>query len=276
MTGKDGWLAKSRTAWPSPIATMRRGTASAGRARARKRSWCSTRPACCNATTATATACASATMRAGWRTLREATALGARTAFQLRQSYDPCGRLQEQRADGVALFGVPAGAGRGAPPQPAAFARCHEWDRAGRLAGLTEETGEQARYRYDARDQILAVERPGRNETYRYDALMNLAEACRAIIGTGATASCRRAATGSATTCAAAWWSASRRLTASARDSGATIEKASTGWSGSRRRRGALALRLRRVRAARPQGADRRAGGRRVDYVWQGEMLAEA
>lgn len=112
----------------------------------------------------------------GFETLREATALGARTAFQLRQSYDPGGRLREQRAGGIAVFGASAAGGGDANDGGASYSRRYDWDRTGRLAGVIDSTGEQIRYRYDARDQVLGVERPGHDETYRYDALMNLAE----------------------------------------------------------------------------------------------------
>lgn len=107
----------------------------------------------------------------GLETLREAVSLGARNAFQLRQSYDPAGQLQEQRAGSVAVF-----APRSAALDRANFSRRYDWDRAGRLVGVVDSTGDSARYRYDLRDQAVAVEGTGRSETYRYDALMNLAE----------------------------------------------------------------------------------------------------
>jgi RHS repeat-associated protein len=110
----------------------------------------------------------------GLETLREVPAIGQRTAFQLRQSYDPSGRLEEQRAGGVAVFSAKG-------QRPDALVRRYDWDHAGRLTGIADSgsaegrTGE-TRYGYDLRDQAVAVERPGHNETYRYDALMNLAE----------------------------------------------------------------------------------------------------
>ena len=108
----------------------------------------------------------------GLETLREVAALGARTAFQLRQAHDPAGRLAEQRAGGVETFAA-------SPRTPDALTRRYLWDRGGRLAGTSEagvHGGGETRYGYDLRDQAVAVERPGTRETYRYDALMNLAE----------------------------------------------------------------------------------------------------
>ncbi|USQ96570.1 RHS repeat-associated core domain-containing protein [Caulobacter sp. RL271] len=110
----------------------------------------------------------------GLETLRELAAIGAPTAFQLCQRYDLGGRLAEQRAGGVTVFA----AGR---KEPDTLARRYAWDHVGRLAGV-DETGAGAgaegvaRYHYDPRDQAVAVERAGGRETYRYDALMNLAE----------------------------------------------------------------------------------------------------
>jgi len=106
----------------------------------------------------------------GLETLREASTLGARTAFQLRQSYDPCGQLQDQRAGSVPAFAASA-----REPDKAAFSRRYDWDKVGRLVGVVDGAGAAARYRYDARDQGVAVDLPGEGETYRYDALMNLA-----------------------------------------------------------------------------------------------------
>jgi RHS repeat-associated protein len=109
----------------------------------------------------------------GLETLREAAAIGTRTAFQLTQAYDPAGRLAEQRAGGVAVFS-------GTPPAPGELVRHYDWDRAGRLAGIRDAgTGTvpgETRFHYDLRDQTVAVERPGACEAYHYDALMNLAE----------------------------------------------------------------------------------------------------
>ncbi|WP_394663887.1 RHS repeat-associated core domain-containing protein [uncultured Sphingomonas sp.] len=109
----------------------------------------------------------------GLETLREAAAIGVRTAFQLTQAYDPAGRLAEQRAGGVAVFS-------GARQGPGELVRRYDWDRAGRLAGISEAGTSGARgdtrFHYDLRDQAVAVERPGAREAYRYDALMNLAE----------------------------------------------------------------------------------------------------
>jgi RHS repeat-associated protein len=110
----------------------------------------------------------------GMETFRALAAIGTPTAFQLEQRYDPAGRLAEQRAGGVAAFAPDVQA-------PSALARHYEWDRVGRLTS-THETGAtngrqgRRRYHYDLRDQAQAVERPGQRETYRYDALMNLAE----------------------------------------------------------------------------------------------------
>ncbi|WP_206243736.1 RHS repeat-associated core domain-containing protein [Novosphingobium terrae] len=104
----------------------------------------------------------------GLETLRELTALGSATAFQLRQRYDPAGRIAEQRAGPVPVFASQREA-------PDAVARRYEWDAVGRLAA-TSEAGAETRYRYDPRDQAVSVERPEARETYRYDALMNLAE----------------------------------------------------------------------------------------------------
>ena len=110
----------------------------------------------------------------GLETLRETTAPGLRTAFQLRQSYDPAGRIEEQRAGGVAVF---AGGGQ----RPDNLVRRYDWDRTGRLTGITDAGRDDGargstRYTYDLRDQAVAVERPGHVEAYRYDALMNIAE----------------------------------------------------------------------------------------------------
>ncbi|MFV0624680.1 RHS repeat-associated core domain-containing protein [Sphingomonas sp. ac-8] len=105
----------------------------------------------------------------GLETLRELTAIGTPTAFQLRQRYDPAGRLAEQRAGPVPVFA----AGR---QPPDTVARRYEWDRIGCLAGIAEAGTGETRFRYDLRDQAVGVERPGTRETYRYDALMNLAE----------------------------------------------------------------------------------------------------
>jgi RHS repeat-associated protein len=109
----------------------------------------------------------------GLETLRETAALGTRTAFQLAQSYDPAGRLAEQRAGGVAVFS-------GTRAAPDALLRRYDWDRTGRLTGIADSgsvagTGE-TRFHYDLRDQAVGVERGGMREAYRYDALMNLAE----------------------------------------------------------------------------------------------------
>ncbi len=107
----------------------------------------------------------------GLETLREGAAISTRTAFQLRQSYDPAGRLAEQRAGGVAVF--TAG---GANPGPTALSRRYRWDEVGRLAGVSDNQVGETRYRHDDRDQTVAVARPGHDEAYRYDALMNLTE----------------------------------------------------------------------------------------------------
>ncbi|KQM23712.1 MULTISPECIES: RHS repeat-associated core domain-containing protein [unclassified Sphingomonas] len=109
----------------------------------------------------------------GLETLRETAALGTRTAFQLAQSYDPAGRLAEQRAGGVAVFS-------GTRETPDALLRRYDWDRTGRLTGIADGgsvagTGE-TRFHYDLRDQAVGVEHGGMREAYRYDALMNLAE----------------------------------------------------------------------------------------------------
>jgi len=105
--------------------------------------------------------------------LREAAAIGVRTAFQLTQAYDPAGRMAEQRAGGVAVFS-------GTPPAPGGLVRHYDWDRVGRLAGIRDAGASglrgETRFHHDLRDQTVAVERPGARETYRYDALMNLAE----------------------------------------------------------------------------------------------------
>lgn len=110
----------------------------------------------------------------GLETLRELAAIGTPTAFQLRQRYDLGGRLAEQRAGGVTVFAAER-------KEPDALARRYEWDRLGRLAGAAETgsaTGVEGvtRYHYDLRDQAVAVERAGGREVYRYDTLMNLAE----------------------------------------------------------------------------------------------------
>ncbi|PSJ36810.1 RHS repeat-associated core domain-containing protein [Allosphingosinicella deserti] len=110
----------------------------------------------------------------GLETLRELAAIGTPTAFQLRQNYDPAGRLAEQRAGSVAVVAHERHA-------PDALTRRYEWDRAGRLAATLDSGADvgakgETRYRYDLRDQAVAVERPGARESYRYDALMNLAE----------------------------------------------------------------------------------------------------
>ncbi|MEN3747981.1 RHS repeat-associated core domain-containing protein [Sphingomonas sp. HF-S3] len=109
----------------------------------------------------------------GLETLRELAAIGTPTAFQLQQRYDPAGRIAEQRAGGVAPFTPDR-------PQPDTLTRHYHWDQVGRLAGTAESgrsgTRGETRYHHDRRDQTLSVERPGARETYRYDALMNLAE----------------------------------------------------------------------------------------------------
>lgn len=105
----------------------------------------------------------------GMETLREAAAIGTRTAFQLAQAYDPAGRLTEQRAGGVAVFSA-------ASRMPGELVRRYDWDRLGRLSGIAEAGTGETRFHYDLRDQTVAVERPGAREAYCYDALMNLAE----------------------------------------------------------------------------------------------------
>jgi RHS repeat-associated protein len=111
----------------------------------------------------------------GLETRRQVEQIGGHTAFALEQSYDRCGRLSDQRAG--RLHEVTPGAAA----RPSAEAVRHfDWDRSGRLAGIDDLQRGQTRYRYDPRDQVIAVER-GRdaaigNEAYRYDTLMNLAE----------------------------------------------------------------------------------------------------
>ena len=107
----------------------------------------------------------------GLETLRQGAAIGTRTAFELRQSYDPAGRLAEQSAGGVVAF-TPSGV----RPEPSAMSRRYHWDEAGRLAGVSDSRLGETRYTHDERDQTVAVARPGHDEAYRYDALMNLVE----------------------------------------------------------------------------------------------------
>ena len=99
------------------------------------------------------------------------------TAFTLQQSYDPCGRLAEQRAGSHRLD---------RPTQlpsfvPGQLSRRYEWDKSGRLQGVQDSLRGRTDYHYDSRNQILEVLRQQRqgdgpvNETYQYDVLMNLA-----------------------------------------------------------------------------------------------------
>lgn len=110
---------------------------------------------------------------AGFETLRELAAIGTPTAFQLRQSYDPAGRITDQRAGAVEAFAAER-------PLPDALTRHYHWDQVGRLSRMVEGgaigTRGETLYQYDQRDQAVSVERPGARETYRYDPLMNLAE----------------------------------------------------------------------------------------------------
>ncbi|WP_217429823.1 RHS repeat-associated core domain-containing protein, partial [Sphingomonas bacterium] len=59
---------------------------------------------------------------------------------------------------------------------PDGWARRYEWDRQGRLSATVDGAGERTGYGYDPRDQVVAVDRPGARETYSYNSLMNLAE----------------------------------------------------------------------------------------------------
>jgi len=94
-----------------------------------------------------------------------------RTAFTLRQSYDPCGRLAEQWAGRVQREQF----------SPSELTRRYEWDKSGRLRGVQDSARGSTEYRYDSRDQVLAVLRQQQRgtelpaESYQYDVLMNLA-----------------------------------------------------------------------------------------------------
>ena len=105
----------------------------------------------------------------GLETLRESSAPGARTAFQLRQHYDPCGQLAGQRAGAMPVFSD-------APAARPALSRDYRWDREGRLAGVDDAQDGTTAYHYDPRGQVVGVARAGAQERYRYDALMNLVE----------------------------------------------------------------------------------------------------
>ncbi|WP_182926871.1 RHS repeat protein [Sphingomonas paucimobilis] len=162
----------------------------------------------------------------GLETLREAAAIGVRTAFQLTRAYDPAGRLAEQRAGGVAVFS-------GTPPAPGELVRHYDWDRAGRLAGIRDAGASglrgETRFHHDLRDQTVAVERPGAHEAYRYDALMNRPKGWRASTATGATAWWRRGPTASATMRVGGWSSVSCPSRAFARAAGVISGTGSTG-----------------------------------------------
>ncbi len=101
-------------------------------------------------------------------------------AFAQQQRHDPCGRLTEQRHLQYALIDSPATPAR---PLEQAHIR-YQWDKSSRLLGSnTTEHGAltaRTRYRYDARDQINAVEcyngLATRQEHYAHDALGHLSE----------------------------------------------------------------------------------------------------
>jgi RHS repeat-associated protein len=94
-------------------------------------------------------------------------------AFSLQQSYDPCGRLKSQRAG--------QGNQHTARERLAELTRRFNWDKSGRLVGVEDNKRGSSDYQYDPRDQVNRITRQtGLNkqteETYRYDALMNLAQ----------------------------------------------------------------------------------------------------
>ena len=100
-------------------------------------------------------------------------------AFTLRQSYDGRGRLALQLAGRSRTeVGYLPEAHRQAPALEVQgeLRRGYDWDRSGRLVGVTDQARGASRYAYDARDQVQSVQRPDNHtsERYQYNALMDL------------------------------------------------------------------------------------------------------
>jgi len=100
-------------------------------------------------------------------------------AFTLRQSYDGRGRLALQLAGRSRTeVGYLPEAHRQAPALEVQgeLRRGYDWDRSGRLVGVSDQARGSSRYAYDARDQVQSVERLSNHtsERYEYNALMDL------------------------------------------------------------------------------------------------------
>jgi len=94
-------------------------------------------------------------------------------AFSLKQSYDPCSRLNSQLAGQARQLSV--------HEKLSEITRKYSWDKSGRLIGIKDNKRGTSRFSYDPRDQIEHITRiTGLNkqteEQYRYDAVMNLVQ----------------------------------------------------------------------------------------------------